>query len=136
MQGVFPMLAYEDGKAAMDWLAEAFGFREVARMLGDNGRLAHGEMETGSGIVMLAEPSPDYEGPKRHRESCEQAKKWSSVPWVVDGVLVYVDNVAEHFEQAKKSGAHILSEPEDGPPAKRYRVEDIEGHRWMFMEKI
>jgi uncharacterized glyoxalase superfamily protein PhnB len=135
MQGVFPMLAYEDGQAAMDWLVEAFGFREVTRMLGENGRLAHGEMETGSGIIMLAEPSPDYRGPKRHRESCEQAKKWSSVPWVVDGVLVYVDNIADHFDRAKRSGAYILSEPEDGAHGKRYRVEDIEGHRWMFMEK-
>ena len=134
MQGVFPMLAYEDGPAAMDWLATAFGFREVTRMLSDDGRLAHGEMETGSGIIMLATPTPDYQGPKRHRESCEQAKKWSDVPWIVDGVLVYVDNVDRHFAKAKRAGANVLSEPEDGPPGKRYRVEDIEGHRWMFME--
>ena len=134
MQGVFPMLAYEDGQAAMDWLASAFGFREVTRMIGNNGRLTHGEMETGSGMIMLAEPSPDYEGPKKHRESCARAKKWSSVPWVVDGVLVLVDNVDAHFTQAKNAGANVLSEPEDGPPGRRYRVEDIEGHRWMFME--
>ena len=29
----------------------------------------------------------------------------------------------------------ILSELEDGPPARRYRAEDLEGHRWMFMAK-
>jgi hypothetical protein len=28
-----------------------------------------------------------------------------------------------------------LSEPEDGPPARRYRIEDLEGHRWMFMTR-
>lgn len=28
-----------------------------------------------------------------------------------------------------------MSEPEPGPPARRYRVEDVEGHRWMFMER-
>jgi PhnB protein len=135
MQGVIPMLAYEDGPAAMDWLADAFGFHQMRRMIGDDGRLAHGEMETGNGLVMLATPTPDYESPKRHRESCGAAKRWSAVPWVIDGVLVYVDDVDKHFAQAKISGANILSEPEDGPPAKRYRVEDIEGHRWMFMEK-
>jgi PhnB protein len=91
MQGVIPMIAYENGPAAMDWLANAFGFREVARMLGKEGTLAHGEMETGSGLIMLATPSPDYQGPKRHRGSCDTAKRWSNVPWVVDGVLVYVD---------------------------------------------
>lgn len=134
MQGVFPMLAYEDGLAAMDWLAQTFGFLEVTRMLGPNGELAHGEMETGKGIIMLNTPTPDYESPKRLRLSYEKAKLWSSVPWVIDGVLVFVDNVDEHYERAKAAGANILSEPEDGPPARRYRVEDLEGHRWMFME--
>jgi PhnB protein len=84
---------------------------------------------------MLAEPSPDYEGPRKHRERCIQAAKWSSVPWVIDGVLVYVDDIAGHFERARSNGAHILSEVEEGGPGKRYRVEDVEGHRWMFMEK-
>jgi len=135
MQGVVPMIAYENGPAAMDWLASAFGFQEMTRMLGSEGTLAHGEMETGDGLIMLATPSPDYESPKRHREACEAARKWSTVPWVIDGVLVFVDDIGEHFARAKRSGANVLSEPEDGPPGKRYRVEDIEGHRWMFMEK-
>jgi uncharacterized glyoxalase superfamily protein PhnB len=43
--------------------------------------------------------------------------------------------VSRHFERARSKGANILSEVEDGGPGKRYRVEDIEGHRWMFMEK-
>src|SRR4030095_3350074 len=135
MQGVIPMIAYENGLAAMDWLANRLRFREVTRMLEDEGMSAHGEMETGYGLIMLATPSPDYQGPKRHRETCEAAKKWSTVPWVIDGVLIFVDDVERHFAQAKRSGANILSEPEDGPPGKSYRVEDIEGHRWMFMEK-
>jgi len=129
------MIAYEDGPSAMDWLGRAFGFEEKLRMLADDGRLSHGEMETGSGMIMLATPSPDYQGPKKHRAACAQAAKWSEVPWVVDGVLVYVDDVEAHFAQAQNAGANILSEVEPGPPAKRYRVEDIEGHRWMFMEK-
>jgi PhnB protein len=135
MQGVVPMIAYENGLAAMDWLESAFGFQEVTKILGDEGILTHGEMETGNGLIMLAMPSPDYEGPKHHRETCEAAKNWSTVPWVIDGVLVFVDDVDEHFARAKRSGANVLSEPEDGPPGKRYRVEDLEGHRWMFMEK-
>jgi len=134
MNGVIPMISYEDGPAAMDWLAKAFGFTEVRRMLAEDGRLAHGEMETGSGLIMMATPTVDYENPKNHRENCVAAKQWSTVPWVIDGVLVYVSDINDHFAQARKSGANILSELEDGPPAKRYRVEDIEGHRWMFME--
>jgi uncharacterized glyoxalase superfamily protein PhnB len=132
---VIPMLAYEDGCSALDWLARAFGFREQSRMTGPDGRLAHGEMDAGDGVIMLATPTPEYEGPRRHREHCERARQWSRVPWVIDGVLVYVADVAAHYERAKREGAIILSEPEDGPPARRYRAEDLEGHRWMFMQR-
>ncbi len=132
---VIPMISYENGFAALEWLAKAFGFRERVRMSGKEGRLAHAEMEAGEGLIMLATPALDYQAPKRHREHCESARRWSTVPWVIDGVLVYVDDVQKHYEQAKKAGAVILSEPEEGPPGRRYRAEDLEGHRWMFMQK-
>src|SRR5439155_17327026 len=132
---VIPMIAYEDGPKAMDWLSSAFGFRERTRMVGEDGRLAHGEMEAGEGVIMLATPTPDYESPRRHREHCERARAWSAVPWVIDGVLVYVADVDAHYERAKGAGAVILSEPEDGFPGRRYRVEDLEGHRWMFLQR-
>ena len=132
---VVPMLSYEDGIAALEWLVKAFGFRERTRMCDPTGRLMHGELEMGDGLIMLASPTPDYEGPKRHREGCERARKWSSVPWIIDGVLVYVDNLDAHIERAKASGATILSEIEDGPPGRRYRAEDPEGHRWSFFER-
>jgi PhnB protein len=136
MPDVVPYLTYEDGIAALEWLAEAFGFTETARFTSSSdGRLSHGEMSIGDGLVMLASPSPDYEGPKRHRDNCEIAASWSALPWIIDGVLVYVEDVDAHYARAKAAGAVILSEPEDGPPARRYRVEDLEGHRWMFMAR-
>ena len=134
-QTVVPMIAYEDGPAAMDWLARAFGFRERARMLDANGRLTHGEMDTGGGLIMLATPSPHYESPRHHREACERARRWSAVPWVIDGALVYVDDLDAHHRRAIDGGAEMLSEIEDGAPGRRYRAEDLEGHRWMFMER-
>jgi uncharacterized glyoxalase superfamily protein PhnB len=133
--GVIPMIAYEDGAAAMDWLARAFGFRERTRIIGKDGRLSHGELETDEGVIMLASPTPDYESPRRHRETCEQAKKWSAVSFVIDGVLVYVRDVAAHYERAKRAGARILSEVESDEYGRRYRAEDLEGHRWMFMQR-
>lgn len=134
-QGVIPMISYDDGFTALDWLARAFGFKERVRMAGPDGRLSHAEMETEGGVIMLASPSPDYEGPRKHRLSCERARRWSSVPWVIDGLLVFVRDVDAHFARASHAGATILSEPEDGPPGRRYRVEDFEGHRWMFMQR-
>ncbi len=138
MPGVIPMIAYEDGLAALEWLARAFGVRErpdSRYTSGDGKTLEHGEMEAGDGLIMLATPTPDYRSPRRHRESCEDARKWSAVPWVVDGVLVYIDNVNAHYERAHRAGATILSEPDDGPDGRRYRVEDLEGHRWMFVQR-
>jgi len=132
---VIPMIAYQDGPRAMDWLAKAFGFRERARMTAPDGRLSHGEMEAGDGLIMLATPSPEYRGPKSHRDSCEQARKWSSVPYIVDGVLVYVKDVGAHYDHARTASATILSELEDDSNGQRYRAEDIEGHRWMFMQR-
>ena len=107
------MIAYEDGAAALNWLAAAFGFRERTRLAELDGRISHAEMETGDGVIMLASPTPHYESPRRHREGCDRARRWSAVPWVIDGVLVYVDDVNQHYERAKRSGATILSEPEE-----------------------
>lgn len=107
----------------------------TALYVSPDGRLAHGEMAAGDAVIMLATPTPEYESPKHHREQCEGARKWSAVPWVVDGVPVYVDNVDRHYERARHAGAVILSEPEGGEPGRRYRAEDLEGHCWMFMER-
>ncbi len=84
---------------------------------------------------VIATPTPDYEGPKHHREHCEAAQRWSTVPWVIDGVLVMVDDIAEHFERAKDAGARMLTGIERDGPGPRYRAEDVEGHRWMFMQR-
>jgi PhnB protein len=129
------MLSYEDGIAALEWLTKAFGFRELCRLSALDGRLSHAEMEAGDGLIMLASPTPDYQSPKRHREVCEPARKWSAVPWIIDGVLVFVDDLDAHFARANAAGATILSGIEEGLPGRRYRAEDLEGHRWFFFEK-
>jgi uncharacterized glyoxalase superfamily protein PhnB len=132
---VIPMIAYEDGPKAMDWLSSTFGFKERARMLGKDGRLTHGEMHAGEGVIMLATPTPDYEAPRHHRAGCEPTRKWSRVPYIIDGVLIYVGDVDAHFRRAKEGGATIIAEVETDEYGKRYRAEDPEGHRWMFIER-
>jgi PhnB protein len=134
-QTVFPMIAYENASAAMDWLVRAFGFIERRRMTDKQGRVVHGELELSGNIVMVASPTPDYRSPKSHGESCAQAKQWLTAPWVIDGVLVLVDDVEAHFSRARQEGATMLSEIENGGPGRLYRVADIEGHRWMFLQR-
>jgi PhnB protein len=91
-------------------------------------------METPFGIIMLASGIPGYESINRHKQHCDNTANWLKVPWVVNGILVYVKDVGEHYQQANNAGAVILSQPEEGPPGRRYRCEDLEGHRWMFMQ--
>jgi uncharacterized glyoxalase superfamily protein PhnB len=135
---VIPMLAYEDGAAAIDWLVAAFGFEERERWADDDGTIVHAELVIGDETIMLATPTPDYVSPKRLRDLSPEARKMSEVPYVIDGVLVEVDDVDTHFARARDAGATILSEPEDVPSVgvRHYRVEDPEGHRWMFSQDI
>ena len=137
LPAIIPMMAYQDVASALEWLAAAFGFRERMRFEEADGRITHAEMELGDGVIMLANPTPEYQSPKRHREACELARAWSSVPLVIDGLLVYVDDVDKHFGRAKAAGATILSEPQDQTYGDRnYRAEDLEGHRCMFATHI
>ncbi len=135
MQGVVPMMAYEDAAAAIDWLSKAFGFRERSgrRMVGSDGRISHAETDTDRGIIMLATPTPAYQGPRKHVAGCASARAWLSAPWVINGVLVYVHDIDAHYRRAQAAGAGLLSGIEQAP-GRPYRVEDIEGQRWMFMQ--
>ncbi len=135
MNDVVPMLTYADGPAAMDWLAGAFGFTEQTRWLDDAGRVTHGEMLAGDGLIMIASTNPAYQGPTVHRQQCRAADAWLSSPYVVDGALVYVDDIDAHYDRAVAAGAPTLSGIEDGGPGRLYRTEDLEGHRWMFMQR-
>jgi len=139
MPRVIPMMAYEDVSAALDWLTRAFGFRERegSRYTEQDGRITHVEMEIEDGVIMLANPTPDYQSPKHHAETCEQARKWSAVPYVIDGLHVFVDDVDGHHRRAEAAGAEVLAEPQDQDYGERvYRVADLEGHRWMFAEPL
>lgn len=135
-QTVVPMVAYEDAAEAIDWLTEAFGFREDPdERYTEDGRVTHAQLDVGDGsFIFVANPTPDYVAPKRHREECDTAARWSDVPWVVDGVLVEIAEIDRHFARAQGAGARMLSGIEDNPFGRLYRVEDLEGHRWMFIE--
>jgi len=130
------MLSYEHAAQAIDWLTQALGFREQreARHTAADGTITHAQLEHDDGLIMLATPTPDYQSPNRHRQTCEAADKWLRAPWVIDGVLVQVDDIDAHFERANNAGATMLSSIEDGPVGRLYRVADVEGHRWMFLQ--
>jgi uncharacterized glyoxalase superfamily protein PhnB len=139
-QRIVPMIAYEDAAAAVDWLTEAFGFteREGQRHTAGDGTVTHAELERDGAIIMLATPNADYQSPRRHRETCEAARRWQDNPWVVDGLFVAVDDVDAHHAQATAAGAMVIRPLEDseGAGMRLYTAEDLEGHRWMFGQAL
>jgi len=86
------------------------------------------------GSAPARKPGATYVNPKRLRDQCDAAAAMYSVPWVIDGVWARVDDLDAHFERAREAGARLLSDIEDGPDGRLYRVEDHEGHRWMFAQ--
>jgi uncharacterized glyoxalase superfamily protein PhnB len=87
-------------------------------------------------MIYLSTPA-GYVGSRKHRESCEIERQMHDNPWVVDGLFVEVDDVEAHHARAAEAGATILREPEVPDIGYRiYTAEDLEGHRWMFGQRL
>lgn len=120
-------VCYQDPKAALQWLEQAFGFEPSMVILGPNDELAHAEMRFGDGIVMVgSEWSPLHKSPKS-----------------IDGFntqTVHVqlsEGVDAHCERARKAGAVIQMEPTTQFYGDRtYRAVDPEGHIWSFGQTV
>ena len=136
-QRVVPFLGYEDASAAIEWLERAFGFTEdrEARYEKD-GVITHAELDVGGATIYLSTPA-GYASPCTLREDSDLARRAYDNPWVIDGHFVQVDDVDAHCERARAAGATILREPEEPGIGQRiYSAEDLEGHRWMFGQKL
>jgi uncharacterized glyoxalase superfamily protein PhnB len=123
-QTITPYLLYEDGEAALDWLANAFGFRLVDRTTGGAGGL-HAEMDVGDGsrIYLGSPPNPEFKNPA-------EVGRTSSL-------YILVADVDAHYERARAAGAEIVEEPNDLPFGhRRYGCRDPQGHEWFFATPI
>ncbi len=117
---VVPVLVYPDVRAAVAWLAGAFGFGERVR-IGEDHRAQLSIGEDGAMIVA------DAQGERR--------------PPPAGGVshLVKVrgEDVAAVHRRAEQFGARILEPPTDQPYGEREcTVEDLGGHRWQFTQTV
>jgi uncharacterized glyoxalase superfamily protein PhnB len=119
---VVPILIYADVGKAIDWLAQAFAFKERLRAE-RNGIVGHAQLVVGDGAIMLGRQGAEYHPPRPGE--------------VQQYVHVGVDDVDAHCERARKGGARILQPPHDMPFGERqYTAEDPEGHRWVFSQHI
>src|SRR3977135_1523340 len=131
-QRVIPRLAYEDAGLAAEWISKVFGFREAERFHDGVGTVTDVVLDLDGAMVMVGHPTDAYQGPRRHAQACAPARQWLETPYIVDGVVVMIDDVDTHFGRAKRGGAKILSEPETNQRQRQYRVEDPDRHTWMY----
>jgi uncharacterized glyoxalase superfamily protein PhnB len=120
-------LFYQDPRAALAWLEQAFGF-ELAMMIEDGeGNLAHSEMRHGDSLIMVgSEWSADHKSPKS-----VGGKNTQAVHVTIDG------DVEAHCARARAAGAEIIAEPETQFYGDRtYRCRDLEGHIWTIGQPI
>jgi PhnB protein len=122
---ITPYLLYEDLGAALDWLARAFGCREILRHAGPDGKPVHAEMELdGGGRILMGHPGPQYRNPKHlgHRTF---------------NLYVRVEDVDKLFARAVRAGAEVVEQPADQAYGeRRCGVDDPEGHRWYFAHPL
>ena len=132
-QRIVPFIGYEDAATAIEWLEQAFGFREDRDARHEEGgTVTHAELELEGARVYVSTPA-GYASPRTLRAESDAARRSYDNPWVIDGHFVQVDDVDAHYERARAAGAAILREPEEpGIGFRIYTAEDPEGHRWMF----
>ncbi len=131
-------LHYEDASTAIDWLCRVFGFEVRLKIEGEGGRIEHSELMYGEGLIMIGTAG---EKPGRADSS------YRASPRSLDGantqsLCVFVDDVDAHCKNARAEGAKITVEPvtedygDDYWSDRSYQAEDLEGHRWWFLQRI
>lgn len=122
MQTIFPILRYEDARAAIEWLCAVVGFVQLFSVPEAGPTVRHAQLRLGSNIVMLGSVRADEGmGTPRVVGSATQA------------LCVHVADLDAHFVQAQSAGAEILHSPADTDfGAREYHARDPEGHPWTF----
>ncbi len=117
---VYPALRYRDAPKAIRWLGEAFGLTEHLVVPGEEGKVAHAELRSGLGLVMLGSTTDGSDG--RLAE-----------PQGPAGVYVVVEDVETHYRRAQEAGAEIVL-PLTGTDygSREYTAKDLEGNLWSF----
>jgi uncharacterized glyoxalase superfamily protein PhnB len=122
-----PSVIYQDDRAALDWLAKAFGFEVSLIVEDDSGKIQHAEMKYRGALISIA------------REFMDATKSPKSLGGKITQ-LTHVEldtDVDAHCARARAAGATILQEPQDQFYGDRtYRAIDPEGHIWVFAQAV
>jgi PhnB protein len=114
-----PSLVVDDGPAALDFYARAFG-ASVRRKLEMGGKLMHCELQLGDSIFTVNEPFPESRAPEPGEANTVS-------------LLIYVEDCDALQERAQAAGATIINPVADQFHGDRAgSLRDPFGHRWML----
>lgn len=126
---------YQEPAQAIAWLCLAFGFEVRLKVEGEGGTIEHSELTFGDGLIMV--------GGLHKREKFAYRRSPSELDGAnTQSMMVYVDDVEAHCQQARAAGAKIVTEPEthdygeDYWTDRGYECEDIGGHHWWFFQRL
>ncbi len=100
MQTIFPILRYNDARAAIHFLCAAFGFVEVFSVPETGPVVRHAQLRLGTNIIMVGSVRPG-----------EHLKSPEGLGAATQALCVYVDRPDAHFERARSAGAQVTSPP-------------------------
>jgi uncharacterized glyoxalase superfamily protein PhnB len=120
-------LHYREPVAALDWLAEAFGFETRMVISDERGILVFAEAGLGEVTVAIVPEEPS-------RKRSPQGLNGANTQLVrIRGEM----DVQSHCSRARAAGATIVQEPTQYFFGDRvYVAADLEGHLWSFAQRI
>jgi MerR family transcriptional regulator, thiopeptide resistance regulator len=120
------ILVYADLETAFNHLIEVFGLGPGELTRDDSGRIVHGELHAGDGVVWLHPETAEFGLASPRTVGASTAM-----------IAVMVDDVDAHFRHAASHGASIRYEPIDQEYGYReYGAYDSEGGLWSFMKPL
>jgi uncharacterized glyoxalase superfamily protein PhnB len=135
---ICPAAFYDDASKAIDWLCRAFGLEVQLKIEGEGGRIEHSELRFGEGLLMVSSS-----GGSSDRKVPLPGRSPRSVGGINTQIMaIFVDSADAHCARARAAGAKVLDEPtttdygSDYWADRTYRVEDLEGHNWWFIERV
>ena len=115
---VTPWIISRDMAGLLDYLHEAFGAEELARVVGDDGTIGHAEFRIGNAIVMGFDAKPH----------------WPDTPAFL---RLYVDDADEAFKRAVAAGGTPVTEVTHLFWGDRVgRVRDPYGNLWWIQARV
>src|SRR5688572_6834473 len=117
------LLVYDDIEAVHDYLVAVFGFGPGTITRDDSGRVVHGELHVGDGVIWMHPPSTEF-----------KLTSPASLGASTHCMAVMVDDVDRHHERSAAAGATVVYPPKNMPYGVReYAARDLEGGLWSFM---